>query len=85
MKQIVWNQRHGLPELNLPEQLQELKKDLLFFEKILERIPDRRTRIVLRCRFALGWSWPDIADFMDMSMGTVMTIAAAAMDRLNCR
>ena len=53
-------------------------------EKIMERIPDRRTRIVLRCRFALGWSWPVISDFMDMSLGTVMTIAAAAMDRLNC-
>lgn len=80
---IDWNQRHGLPLLNLPERVQELKRELNRFEDVLVRIPDRKIRIILRCRYALGWSVIDTAIYTDMSCNTVSRYTDTALQRLS--
>ena len=83
MNCIDWNQRHGLPVLDMPDRVQELKKELLRFEDVLAGIPDIRTRNILRCRYALNWTELNTADYMELHRETVRYIAKAALDRLS--
>ena len=88
-RQLTWNQLHGLPEMNFPEQLKELKAELKRFEELLDRIQDRRTRVAMRCRYALGWNTRDIwttretSVFMDLDRNIISAITTAALRRIN--
>ncbi len=66
--------RYGWPVFDKPEQAHRLKMEINEFNTIMTRIPERRSRIVLRCRFALGFTIRDIADYMELSAGTVDNI-----------
>lgn len=78
-EQIAWNQRHGLPALDMPQRLRELLHLVATFETILSTIPDKRARIVLRCRFALGMSIPDTAEFLGITRQHVARISRDAL------
>ena len=82
-RQLTWNQQHGLPAMNFPELLKELKAELMRFEELLEQIPDRRTRVAMRCRYALGWNTRDISVFMNLDRNTISAITTAALRRIN--
>ena len=66
----TWTRR-GFSVTNLMDKAQVLKQDILQFENILEKIPDRRARNVLRCRFALGYTIAETAADLGMSDTTV--------------
>ncbi|MBR0266457.1 MAG: hypothetical protein IJQ71_03370 [Clostridia bacterium] len=74
-----WNIRHGLPARNQIQRLRELKDYILRFEDILDTIPDRRARIILRGRYGAGMSIRDLSFMLDMSCITVKRICAAAL------
>lgn len=80
--QLAWNQRHGLPLMELPELLEELKERVLRFDELLNRIPDRMARIVLRCRYALGMNASDTAVFTKLSCNTVSKIVTGALHQI---
>ncbi len=80
---IVWNQRHGMPLMDLPDQLRELREMILRFEDVLALIPERRTRNVIRCRYALGWNIQDTAAFMGLSCGLVNVLSLITLRRLD--
>ena len=82
-QRIAWNIRHGLPVLTMPNQVDQLMGELLRFEMILDDIPDRRTRNVIVCRYALGMSERDTADMMDVSRGAVDRICSATLQRMS--
>lgn len=82
-RQLTWNQLHGLPEMNFPEQLKELKAELKRFEELLDRIQDRRTRIAMRCRYALGWTTRETSVFMDLDRNIISAITTAALRRID--
>ena len=79
---IDWNQRHGLPLMDLPDQLRNLREKILMFEDVLARIQDRRTRTVIRCRYAFGWSIPETAAFMEVSKELITTLSFLVMKKL---
>jgi DNA-directed RNA polymerase specialized sigma24 family protein len=80
---MAWNHRHGLPVLDMPDRVRQLQTELVTFEKILSRITDRRTRVVLRCRYALGMSDRLTAEYMGLSIATVARIASDALSRMS--
>ena len=83
MKQrLAWNRRHGLPELNIPEQIRELIRELIRFEELMETITDRRARNVICCRFVLGMSVRSTADYLRLSCNTVERICTATLRSL---
>lgn len=69
---IEWNQRHGLPVHSLADQADSLTRQLIRFEEIMQSLPDRLTRIVIRLRYAIGMNVPEISFLIDISAGTVM-------------
>lgn len=77
--QIAWNLRHGLPIFDMPEKITQIRNRLAMFGEILDRIPDRRTRNIIRCRFALGMDVYSIAEYMRMSGGHVERIVIKTM------
>ena len=79
MLHLAWNIRHRLPALSMPAQLEELKAALLRFDDILDTIPDRRTRNILRGRYALGLTISDVAIGMGLSRATVQRICDSAL------
>lgn len=74
MEQLDMARRYRLPVYQLPEQARRLLGDIMRFETIMEGIQDRRARNVLRCRFALGYSVRETADYMEMSSGEINRI-----------
>lgn len=78
-QQIAWNIHHGLKTLMLDIEKTQLMADIMRFEDIIERIPDRRTRNIIRCRFALGMDVYSIAEYMGMSGGHVERIVIKTM------
>lgn len=81
-ERMVWNQNHGLPLLRIPERLRELKDMILRFDDIMDTIPDRRARNILRGRYALGMSIRNIAAGMDLSAVYVRKICDTALSML---
>ncbi len=81
-RQMNWNRDHRLPVLDLPEHADRLKGYIIRFEDILNGIPDRRTQIILRCRFALGMTARETAEQLLMNHKTINAITAAALNRL---
>ncbi len=71
---ISWRLQHGIPLTDLPEQYDRLKMDIVRFNAILEKIPDRLARNVLRCRFALGYTIGETAEFLEVSRGNIDNI-----------
>ncbi len=71
---IAFRLRRGLPLMDLMEQAHRLKVDIIRFENVLQRIQDRRTRNVLRCRFVLGYSIPDTAEYLGTTCTTIDNI-----------
>ena len=80
---IAWNTRHGLPVLTMPELIHQLTADVIRFEDVLHTIPDRRTRNILRCRFALGMTERQTADYMQLSHGTVNRIVTDTLHAMS--
>ncbi len=80
--QIEWNQRHRLPVLELPAQAAQLMHDVAMFELAMDRIRDRRTRNIIRCRFGLGWPVWDIALAMEMHRNTVNRIIREQLQKM---
>ena len=76
---IEWNERHNLPVLDLLEQARSLKRSLIRFEELLRMIPNRRDRIIIRCRYVLGLGEQDTADYMNISRGTVSRICLSVL------
>ena len=76
---LAWNQNHGLPLLRIPERLRELNDMILRFEDIMDTIQDRRTRNILRGRYALGLTISDVAIGMGLSRATVQRICDSAL------
>ena len=70
-RQLDRARRYRLPVCQLPEQARRLMDDIMSFETIMERIQDRQARNVLRCRFALGYTVRETADYLGMSTGKV--------------
>ena len=73
-ERLAWNQRHGLPVLNIPEKIGQLMNALIRFEDLLDSIPDRRSRNVISCRYALGLTVRDTSDIIGTSCMTVERI-----------
>jgi DNA-directed RNA polymerase specialized sigma subunit len=82
-EQIAWNQRHGQPVSDLQEQKHRLKENIIRFEDLIDSIQDRRARVILRCRFALGMTLPDVSAFMELSCYRISTITKTALARWN--
>ena len=81
-QRIEWKQRHGLPVLTMQEEKEQLMKRLLLFEEITDRIEDRRARIIVISRYALGRSVRDIAALLDLSSKTVIGICRETLKGL---
>ncbi len=79
---MAWLQSHELPVLSLPIRAAQLLRDVTMFEEILDRIHDRRTRTIIRCRYALGMSLEEIAQAYRISRKTVDEILRAELPRL---
>ncbi len=69
--QANWNHRHGLPTVRMIRQAEELQRDLIRFEEILDSIQDRRTRNAVNACFALGMSEPEISILLNIHPGSV--------------
>ena len=82
-EQIDFNRRTGLPVEKLIEQEGQLTNKVLYFEDVLDKIPDIRTRTILRCVYALGMTARDTAVFMDLAYTTINRICVAALRRLS--
>lgn len=80
---MAWNERHGLPVLDMPDRVRTLLEALVRFEKILAGIQDRKTRTVLRCRYALGMNSYDVALYMNLCSETVYRICKHTLAALN--
>ncbi len=76
---MAWLQNHDLPVLSLPIRAAELRHDVIRFEEILDRIHDRRTRTIIRCRYALGMKPDGIALAYGISRATVDAILRAGL------
>ena len=81
-RQLAWNQAHGLPVLNIPEQIQQLIRELIRFENLINTITDRRSRNIVRLRYVLGMSDMDTAEYIGISNVTANRICAAAIRSL---
>jgi len=82
-EQVAWNRRHGLPIQSMLKQQGPLINELMRFEDIMDSISDRRIRIALCCRYALGMSERDTAAVMGLERNTVRRICAEALQRLS--
>ena len=79
-ERVAWNIRHGLPVMNMSEQIRQLAADVMRFENVLDMITDRRARIMIRCRFALGMTERQTAEYMQVSHRTVNRIVTDTMN-----
>ena len=79
---IYRRRRLGLPALDLPARIHQLMQRLIRFEDLMDRIPDIRARIAVRCRYALGYSIPETAEFMNLSRKTVQKITKNIIDNI---
>lgn len=79
---IEWNRLHGLPLQDLTERVQQMRRELFRFEMIMDAIRDRRTRNVIRCRYALGMTETETADFLGLSRGTIARLTTDTLNRL---
>ena len=80
---IAWNQRHGLPVLNIPDKVSQLIRELIRFENILDSITDRRARNIICLRFVLGFGERDTAHYMSISRGTVTRLCNDTLRKVN--
>ena len=80
---IEWNRRHGLLLQNLIEQVEQMQRELFRFEMIMDAIPDRRVRNVIRCRYALGMTETETAEFLGLSRGTIARIISDTLNRFS--
>lgn len=63
---------HEMPVQNIDNEIDLLLKQLHLFESIMDRIQDRRKRVIFRFRYALGMKIPDIAFIMNLSNQTII-------------
>ncbi len=68
---IEWRNRYNLPLISLPDKKQQLMENIMRFEYLMDEIQNRRTRVILRCRYALGMSDAYIAYVMKVNRQTV--------------
>ena len=81
-ERLAWNQRHGLPVLNILEKIGQLMNALIRFEDLLDGIPDRRARNVISCRYALGLNVRETSDIIGVSCLTVERICGKTLTML---
>ena len=63
---------HSVPVQSIDKEIDSILKQLYLFESVMDRIRDRRKRVILRCRYALGMKVADIAFLMNMSNLSIM-------------
>jgi len=82
-QQIQWFNRHDLPVLALAKRAEKLINNVTMFEEIVNRIPDRRTRNAIRCRYALGMSIGDTADYLNINRMTVNRMIERGLNQID--
>lgn len=75
-QQIAWNNRHGLPVMMMEDERTRLRADIMRFDDVIDRIPDRAARNAILCRYALGMSISEAAVYLGVSTGTVNRLTA---------
>ena len=58
---------HNVPVQNIDKEIDSILEQLFLFESVMDRIQDRRRRVILRCRYALGMKIANIAFLMNIS------------------
>ena len=73
-QRIEWNRQHGLPAEGMEDEKDQLMQKLMLFEEIMDRIEDRRARIIIISRYALGMNVREIAAYLNLSSKTIVEI-----------
>lgn len=79
---MEWKYCLQLPVTAQAERAAQLKNELIRFDEIMDRIPDRSIRNVLGLRYALGISIADTAYIMDTSKISVIRLHKRGMDMI---
>lgn len=78
-QRLAWNRRHGLPELDIPDKIQQLIQELIRFEDLIITITDLQARNIICLRYVLGLTVRTTAERMGMSCATVNRICTETM------
>ena len=70
-RQAAWNDKFCLPVDYLYEKISALCVELEEFERILDRIDNRRTRVIFQCKYAAGMTEEEIAEKFHIEQKTV--------------
>ncbi len=81
-QRIEWNLLHGLPVQSMEDEREQLIEKLMLFEEIMDRIEDRRARIVIIARYALGMNERDIAARLNLTSNTIGKICRSTLSGL---
>ena len=82
-QQLAWNHRHDLPALNMPEKIDQLSRELIRFEDLLNSIEDLRARNIICMRYVLGMTERDTAFIMNLSRVTVNRICSVTLQDID--